>query len=79
MSAVRRYGGAGFGTRLLAAALDWCRKRGVGSVVLWPTERSRSLYGRHGFRETGNVLELALKAPCNAPEEADTRVEEAGR
>lgn len=71
--------GRGIGTRLLAAALEWCRERDVGSVVLWPTERSRSLYGRHGFRETGNVLELPLKAPCNAPAETAARAEESGR
>lgn len=52
--------GAGVGSRLLSAALDWCRGQRVGSVVLWPTERSRTLYARAGFRQTGDVLELAL-------------------
>jgi GNAT superfamily N-acetyltransferase len=52
--------GAGIGAELLEAALSWCRERGVGSVVLWPTERSRALYGRAGFRDTGHVLELPL-------------------
>jgi GNAT superfamily N-acetyltransferase len=52
--------GAGTGAGLLDAALAWCRERRVGSVVLWPTERSRPLYGRAGFRDTGQVLELPL-------------------
>ncbi len=52
--------GAGLGARLLSAALAWCREQRVGSVVLWPTERSRPLYGRAGFRDTGDVLELPL-------------------
>ncbi|MDP2480917.1 MAG: GNAT family N-acetyltransferase [Candidatus Palauibacterales bacterium] len=52
--------GAGVGSRLLEAALAWCREQRFGSVVLWPTERSRTLYGRAGFRDTGDVLELPL-------------------
>jgi GNAT superfamily N-acetyltransferase len=52
--------GAGVGSRLLEAALAWCREQRIGSVVLWPTERSRTLYGRAGFRDTGDVLELPL-------------------
>lgn len=50
--------GQGAGGRLLDAALAWCRERGVGSVVLWASERSRSLYLRRGFRARGRLLEL---------------------
>lgn len=52
--------GRGLGAALLEAALGWCRRRGVGSVFLWPTEDSRTLYGRHGFEASGPLLELEL-------------------
>jgi GNAT superfamily N-acetyltransferase len=41
--------GQGTGTRLLTMALDWCRAREVHAVILWPSEKSRTLYERHGF------------------------------
>lgn len=64
--------GKGLGTRLLEAALEWCRANEIGSVILWPTERSRPLYERHGFRVTGDLLELPLNpASCAVPESVD--------
>ena len=48
----------GLGARLLSAALDFCAERGVDSVFLWPTERSRTLYLRHGFKSPDTLLEL---------------------
>ncbi len=53
--------GSGIGSALLRSALTWCRERGVGSAVLWPTSRSRTLYERAGFRDTGDVWELAFR------------------
>ncbi|MDQ3919829.1 MAG: GNAT family N-acetyltransferase [Acidobacteriota bacterium] len=52
--------GRGTGSLLLAAALGWCRTSGVHAVVLWPTERSRSLYLRHGFAVREDLLELLV-------------------
>ena len=52
--------GRGVGTRLLITALDWCKAREVHAVILWPTERSRSLYERHGFAVQPDILELVL-------------------
>jgi len=49
--------GSGVGGRLLAAALAECDRRGLHSVVLWPTPRSRTLYGRQGFRVPRTLLE----------------------
>jgi GNAT superfamily N-acetyltransferase len=51
----------GTGTRLLRAVLDWAAAQGVDTIMLWPTPRSRPLYGRHGF--TDRVDLLALKLP----------------
>ncbi len=49
--------GAGVGTALLNAALAWCGERGVHAVMLWPTQRSRSLYERHGFAPPAALME----------------------
>ena len=55
--------GHGLGSRILDEALDWCRKNSVHSVILWPTDRSRSLYQRHGFDIPKGLFELTLGAP----------------
>jgi len=53
--------GRGVGSELLGRALAWCREReDVHAVVLWPTERSRPLYARHGFQGEGHIMELVL-------------------
>lgn len=49
--------GLGLGSRLLAAALAECDRRGCDAVLLWPTPRSRSLYERHGFAVREDLLE----------------------
>ncbi len=54
--------GQGVGTRLLTTALDWCKGREVHAVILWPTEKSRSLYERHGFAVRSDILELVLES-----------------
>lgn len=52
--------GAGAGRLLMVAALAFCREQGVDSVILWPTERSRTLYARHGFVEPDDMMELVM-------------------
>jgi len=46
----------GVGTALLTAALAACEERGIDTVFLWPTARSRALYLRHGFAEQSGIL-----------------------
>ena len=53
--------GKGIGTRLLGAVIDWCKTRDVHAIILWPTERSRSLYERHGFAVRDDLMELIVK------------------
>jgi hypothetical protein len=48
---------------MLREALDWCTSREVHAVILWPTERSRSLYERFGFSVRDNIMELIVKPP----------------
>jgi GNAT superfamily N-acetyltransferase len=58
--------GKGLGSQMLEEVLTWCREQrsGKGSlindVVLWPSDRSRSLYLRNGFKVPENLLELEL-------------------
>jgi len=52
----------GVGSALLEAALAGCGTRGVDSVFLWPTPRSRVLYRRHGFSERAGVLERRFRS-----------------
>jgi GNAT superfamily N-acetyltransferase len=52
----------GVGSRLVEAVLDWAASQNVDRVILWPTERSRPLYLRHGFTEKVDLLELSLKS-----------------
>ena len=43
------YRNTGAGSRLLDALLGECRGLEIDSVFLWPSDRSRPLYVRHGF------------------------------
>ncbi len=55
--------GQGLGSRLLRNVIEWCESRDVHAVILWPTERSRSLYQRHGFAVREDIMELILNSP----------------
>ena len=52
--------GAGIGEQLMEAALTFCRDERVDSVILWPTEKSRTLYARHGFVEPHDMMEAVI-------------------
>ena len=50
----------GIGSQLLAEALNWSKSNNAELVLLWPTERSKTLYERHGFVPADNFMELFL-------------------
>ena len=52
--------GNGTGAALIEAALAFCRVQRIDSVILWPTERSRTLYARFGFEVPNDMMELVL-------------------
>jgi GNAT superfamily N-acetyltransferase len=52
--------GRGLGSRMLNQALSWCRDQEVEMIVLWPSDRSRSLYQRHGFTIREELLGLLI-------------------
>ena len=56
----------GPGSALVEAALAWCRERRTDTVILWPSERSRTLYARYGFVPSRDILALSLKPSDSA-------------
>lgn len=56
----------GPGSALVEAALAWCRERQADTVILWPSEKSRTLYARYGFAPSTDILALSLKASGSA-------------
>ena len=58
---VRPAARGGVGSRLLETAVAWAEENDVDRIVLWPTPRSRTMYERHGFSVSGNVLELICR------------------
>lgn len=56
------YRGKGIGSKLLSAVLDWSRSQNLHTVILWPTERSKSFYSRHGFSITNDFMQLKIRA-----------------
>ena len=54
--------GGGIGSHMMSQLLDWSAGRRVHAIFLWPTDRTRALYERHGFRADGDTMQL-LFAP----------------
>lgn len=52
--------GTGGAESLVAAAIDFCRENRVDSAILWPTDRSRTLYARHGFAVRDDIMQAIL-------------------
>ena len=51
----------GIGEALLRRVRDWADENQVELMIVWPSSRSRSLYGRLGFAGGDAVMELVLK------------------
>ena len=50
--------GRGIGTQLLSEVLAWSKANQAHTVILWPRERSKSLYARHGFTAADDLMRL---------------------
>jgi len=55
------YRDQGLGSRLLAAVLEWAKSQNAEMIILWPTERSKPFYLRHGFSFAGDSMRLRIK------------------
>jgi GNAT superfamily N-acetyltransferase len=54
---VPEFRNSGIGSALLQACIAEAEARRVDALFLWPTERSRALYQRHGFAVRNDLLE----------------------
>jgi len=54
------YRGKGIGTMLLSEALTWAKTNNAHTAILWPRERSKSLYLRHGFTDADDLMQLVI-------------------
>ena len=54
------YRGQGIGTRLLSEVLDWGKTKNAHTAILWPRERSKSLYLRHGFSVADDLMRAVI-------------------
>jgi len=55
-----KYRGEGVGSRLLEAVLEWSKSKNAEKVILWPTERSKTFYLRHGFLLADDLMQLTI-------------------
>jgi GNAT superfamily N-acetyltransferase len=53
----------GVGGALMDAALAWCQEKDVDSVILWPTQKSRTLYSRKGFSVNDAIMSRESRPP----------------
>jgi GNAT superfamily N-acetyltransferase len=54
------YRGKGIGTQLLSEALTWGKTNNAHTAILWPRERSKTLYLRHGFTVADDLMRLVV-------------------
>lgn len=55
--------GQGVGTQLLSAVLEWSKANNAHTVILWPRERSKTLYARHGFTAACDLMQRDNSQP----------------
>jgi GNAT superfamily N-acetyltransferase len=48
----------GVGTMLLSKILDYGKSKNLKTIILWPTERSKPFYMRHGFATADDLMHL---------------------
>ncbi|HEU4870254.1 MAG TPA: GNAT family N-acetyltransferase [Pyrinomonadaceae bacterium] len=52
----------GLGSRLLMAVQEWAESKNAQMIILWPTERSKAFYLRHGFSFADDAMALSLNS-----------------
>jgi GNAT superfamily N-acetyltransferase len=53
--------GKGIGSKMFAAVLEWTRSKDVQAVILWPAERSKPFYLRHGFSFADDLMQMTIE------------------
>jgi GNAT superfamily N-acetyltransferase len=54
------YRSKGIGTRLLSEVLAWGKTKNAHTAILWPRERSKPLYLRHGFSVADDLMRVVI-------------------
>jgi GNAT superfamily N-acetyltransferase len=52
---------AGYGSKLLAKAIEWARAEGISELLVQPSERSMPYYMRQGFEPDGEAMHIDLE------------------
>ena len=53
-----QYRSHGVGSMMLSEILDWVKRGNIKTVILWPSERSKAFYIRHGFATTEELMQF---------------------
>lgn len=56
-----QYRGKGIGSQLLSEVLRWAKTKNAHTAILWPRERSKSLYLRHGFSAADDLMRFVVE------------------
>ncbi len=48
----------GIGEQLLSCAISWAKDYNMELLFVWPSDRSRNFYGRIGFKDDNEIMEL---------------------
>ena len=51
----------GIGSVLLSEIVEFARSRNLKTIILWPTERSKPFYMRHGFATAEDFMHLEIQ------------------
>jgi GNAT superfamily N-acetyltransferase len=55
------YRNRGIGTAILQRAIEWARERDLETLIVWPSDRARTLYARNGFTDRTEIMEMVLR------------------
>lgn len=56
-----QYRDKGIGSILLSTIIAWSRSNNAESIILWPTERSKPFYLRHGFSKSKELMQRQMR------------------
>lgn len=51
----------GVGSMLLSEIFNWAESKNIKTIILWPTERSKPFYMRHGFATAEDFMQLKIQ------------------
>lgn len=55
------YRGQGIGFNLMKRVKDWAEAEELETLIVWPSERSRTFYERLGFKSENDIMEYELR------------------